>query len=182
MASVKLFHYSEEPSIERFEPRPSKSAAGQRVWAVDETHAINLMLPRDCPRVTFGLNATSTQADVDRLMGFTSARRVIVVESCWVPRIRSCKLFEYAMPAETFVLEDIHAGYYISLSTVMPSNKREIADVLGELAQHNVELRITPSLWRLRDEVAGSTLEFSISRMKNAQPPMDGYVPQYPVV
>jgi hypothetical protein len=52
---------------------------------------------------------------------------------------------------------------------------------MGELAWRNVELRITPSLWPLRDAVAGSTLEFSISRMRNAQPPINGYVPKFPV-
>jgi hypothetical protein len=179
--SLKLFHYSEEPNIPCFEPRPNKKVAGEMVWAVDEAHAVNLMLPRDCPRVTFATNATSTPADIDRLMGYTTARRVIVVESGWLARICACKLYEYAMPADSFELEDIHAGYYISRTTVIPSHKRAIGDVMGELARRNVELRITPSLWPLRDAVAGSTLEFSISRMRNAQPPINGYVPKFPV-
>ena len=114
--SRSLFHFSEEPHIQKFDPRPSKNETGEIVWAVDAIHAVNLMLPRDCPRVTFAPNATSAQTDIERLMGYPAARRVIVVESAWLSHIQSCKLFEYAMPAETFVLEDIHAGYYISRS------------------------------------------------------------------
>jgi hypothetical protein len=131
--------------------------------------------------VTFAPNAASTPAGIDKLMGYTTARRVIVVESGWLARIRACTLFEYVIPAEAFELEDAHAGYYISRHTVIPSHKRAICDVMDELAQRNVELRLTPSLWPLRDAVADSTLEFSISRMRNAQPPINGYVPKYPV-
>jgi hypothetical protein len=38
-----------------------------------------------------------------------------------------------------------------------------------------------PSLWELRDQVIGSSLDFSIIRMRNAAPPMNGYVPKYPL-
>ena len=177
---LKLFHYSEEPDIQHFVPRPHKTLAGEMVWAVDAFHAVNFLVPRDCPRVTFYVGATSTPADIERLMGHTEAEHVIAVESAWLPRIRACRLYEYAMPIDPFELEDVHAGYYISRTAVTPSTCREIPDVMAELLRHSVELRITPSLWRLRDQVADSSLEFSISRMRNAAPPLN-FTPKYPV-
>jgi len=52
-----LYHVSEYSHIERFEPRPPPcSGVGpveSVVWAIDEEHLHNYLLPRDCPRVTF---------------------------------------------------------------------------------------------------------------------------------
>lgn len=178
---MRLFHFSEEAHISRFEPRPSKYHDHPVVWAVDGEGAINLTLPRDCPRVTYGVGSHTTPADAERWMSGTTARRVIAIEAAWLDRVRACTLYEYAMPVDGFVLDDTHAGYYISRHAVVPAARRVIADVLGELVKHGVELRILPSLWRLRDQVAVSTLRFSISRMRNAAPPADGYVPKFPV-
>ncbi len=58
---------------------------------------------------------------------------------------------------------------------------RAIPDLLAELASRSIELRVMPSLWRLRDQVALSTLRFSINRFSNAAPPEDGYVSRLPV-
>jgi len=43
-------------------------------------------------------------------------------------------------------------------------------DALAELTHRDVELRVTPSLWPLRDAVVASTLQFSLIRMRNATP------------
>ena len=63
-----LYHFSEEPDITRFEPRLPTSASGApaepTVWAIDEEHEHNYLLPRDCPRVTFYAAPTSTPGDV----------------------------------------------------------------------------------------------------------------------
>ena len=176
---LKLFHYSEEPAIEQFVPRPHKTLRGEMVWAVDAFHAVNFLVPRDCPRVTYFPKADTTQADIERLMGCTLAEHVVVVESAWLPRIRTCTLYEYALPVDSFELVDAHAGYYISRQTVRPMACRKITDVMTELLNHCVELRFTPTLWPLSDQVVDSTLEFSISRMRNAAPPIDD-TPKYP--
>lgn len=178
---MKLFHYSEEPGIAHFEPRPSKHHPFSAVWAIEASCAVNLILPRDCPRVTFGAGSYTSASDAAHWMGATTARRVVAIEAGWLDRVRACTLYEYAMPAETFVLDDVHAGYYISRAAVRPLARRVITDVLAELLAQQAEVRVLPSLWRLRDQVAASSLRFSISRMRNAQPPDDGYVPVYPV-
>jgi hypothetical protein len=49
-----------------------------------------------------------------------------------------------------------------------------IDDVLGELARRRVEARFMPDLWALRDAVVSSTLQFSVIRMRNANPRSNG--------
>ena len=60
--SLRLDHVSDVPNIDRFHPRiaPTTTATelGKVVWAVDEEHLHNYLLPRDCPRVTFYALAT----------------------------------------------------------------------------------------------------------------------------
>jgi len=67
-------------------------------------------------------------------------------------------------------VHDAGAGYYVSREAVSPQGVTPITDLLAELTRRDVELRVTPSLWPLRDAVAASTLQFSIIRMRNAAP------------
>ena len=148
---------------------------------MDAPGAVNFLTPRDCPRVTFGLDAHTTAADAESWLGKTTARRVVAIEWRWYERLRRCILCEYAMPAASFTRFDDPAGYYVSHDVVRPQAMRTITDLPSALASCNVELRVLPSLWRLRDAVADSSLQFSILRMRNAAPPDDGYLPLYPV-
>ncbi len=119
--------------------------------------------------------------DAARWVGGTTAPRFVAIEAGWLDRVRKCTLHEYAMPLDTFMLDDVHAGYYISRAAVRPLQRRVITDVLAELFAQHAEVRVMPSLWRLRDQVAASSLRFSIIRMSKAQPPDDGYAPLFPV-
>jgi hypothetical protein len=171
----RLFHVSDRPEIVRFDPRPAPSTnpaapAGQIVWAIDEEHLPNYLLPRDCPRVTFHALPTSDPADVERLLAGTSAARVIAIESGWLERVRSGRLYLYELPPDSFALEDPGAGYYLSRAPVAPGRVTVLDDLLAELAGRDVELRVMPSLHRLRDAVVASTLQFSIIRWRNARP------------
>ena len=98
----------------------------------------------------------------------------MAIEAGWLPREQREQLWCYILPADTFEPVDEGAGYYISREAVVPLAVREIDDLLGELVQHDVELRVMPSLWRLRDAVVDSTLQYSIIRMRNAQPRGEG--------
>ncbi len=167
-----LFHISDDPNIGRFVPRPAPDPAtglaGSMVWAIDYDHLPNYLLPRDCPRVTFYALPNSNPADVDRLLAGTSARRVVAIEAGWFGRVLTETIFLYELPADTFAVLDKGAGYYISREPVVPLSVRKIDDVVNELTQHDIELRIMPSLWKLRDAVVASTLQFSLIRMRNA--------------
>jgi hypothetical protein len=167
-----LYHFSDDPNITRFEPRPppstSSRVAENVVWAIGRRLRHNYLLPRDCPRVTFYPKDTSAPADVTRLMAGTSAGHVVAIESRWLPQVRAGRLYQYALPPETFVPLDVGAGYYISREPVVPLSMVTIDDLLAELLTCDIELRVMPSLWKLRDAVMASSLQFSCIRMRNA--------------
>jgi hypothetical protein len=172
---MKLYHLSEEPNVSRFEPRPNLpnnplNIPEPVIWAIGRNLLHNYLLPRDCPRVTFYARPDSDPADVERFFGQTAARYIVAIEAGWLDRVRNGRLYCYELPAETFTIINEGAGYYISEQPVTPLSMRVIDDLLGELASHNVELRITPSLWPLRDAVLNSTLQFSFIRMRNVAP------------
>ncbi|MBC8075125.1 MAG: hypothetical protein H7Y32_03540 [Chloroflexales bacterium] len=179
-----LYHLSDSPDIKRFEPRvPPSASSGVRepvVWAVDERLLHNYLLPRDCPRVTFYATPKSDPADVERLMG-GGAPFVVAIEAAWMPALRAATLYQYALPPETFAPVDEGAGYYVSRVGVTPLAVTVIDDLLTALLARGVELRVLPSLWPLRERVIASSLQFSLIRMRNAQPPAAGYDAWHPL-
>jgi hypothetical protein len=183
--NIKLYHISDKPGIKRFDPRPAphKSAKqkGLMVWAVDYEHLHNYLLPRDCPRVTFFASPSSDPKDVDKLMAGSSAKHVVAIETRWLPEIQKQSLYQYEFNSEGFTLVDEVAGYWISRKPVIPIAETKIDNILAALLKHDVELRIMPSLWKLREAVINSTLGYSIIRMHKAQPPPEGYDAYHPL-
>ncbi len=167
-----LYHFSDDPHITCFEPRPSPNPSvkvdGNVVFAVSEHTMVNFLLPRECPRVTFYALPESKPEDVARLLN--GSRHVIAIESVWLERVMHGRIHYYTLPAGPFTLWDEGAGYYISRRPVTPLARRTIDNMLLELANHDVEIRIVPSLWPLWDAVVDSSLQFSMIRMRNAQP------------
>lgn len=182
---LQLFHISEQSGICLFEPRPSPHpsarASGLMVWAVDQNHIQNYLLPRDCPRVTFFAGKASSPADVATLIGPGGARHVIAVEACWLGRIQSQRLVRYEFDPGPFEPHDATAGYWISRAPVVPIDETPIDDILSELFKPDIELRVMHSLWKLREAVIHSSLEFSIIRMRNAQLPPEGLGAYHPL-
>jgi hypothetical protein len=176
-----LYHISDIPDIPRFEPRPHSKYPEEMVWAIDAEHLHNYYLPRQCPRVTFYALPESKPKDVERLMCGSTATYVVAIEARWMPELLRCRLYQYAFSAETFTSIDPGAGYYLSRQAVTPLSVTPISDVLGTLLQHDVELRVMPSLWKLREAVIASSLQFSINRMGNAAPPSEGYETYHPL-
>lgn len=95
-----LFHVSEEPNIKSFEPRTSEIAGESVVWAIDDTHLHNYLVPRDCPRVTYYAGTETSLEDTNRFLGLS--RAVVAIESDWFERLQTCRLFCYHLPPETF--------------------------------------------------------------------------------
>ncbi|HLG58181.1 MAG TPA: hypothetical protein VI485_22740 [Vicinamibacterales bacterium] len=163
-----LFHVSEESGIELFEPRASEYASGLVVWAIDGERLRNYLVPRDCPRVTYYAGRETLAADVERHLGSSGA--VVALEEGWLERLRSCRLYCYHLPPETFECIDECAGYFVSRVPVVPARVQVFDDPTVELLKRGVELRFVPNLWPLRDAVVASTLQFSLIRMRNALP------------
>jgi hypothetical protein len=163
-----VFHVSEEPDIEVFEPRKAATNDERVVWAIDEDHLRNYLVPRDCPRVTYSAGPDTTVADRKRFLGSSAA--VLAIETGWFERMRSCRLHCYHLPGDTFELADECAGYFVSRVPVKPSRVQVIDNPVAAVLDRGVELRVQPSLWALRDAVIESTLAFSIIRWRNATP------------
>ena len=168
---MPLYHFSEKPDIERFEPRPSPSGGElpDVVWAIDDAHAVMYYVPRDCPRACFWPGTKTSDEDRERWFGGIDAKMVIAIESAWLDRLRATTLYRYAMPPEMFVANDDTAGHFVSRGRVTPLNVEPVGDLLAAIAASNVELRITPRLFALWQRVIASTLEFSGTRLRNAE-------------
>ena len=168
---MPLYHFSEDPAITRFEPHvaPTSKEKDAYVWAIDEWHAPMYYVPRQCPRACFWAGDDTTAEDRERWLGHVEAKMVIAVEAAWLERIRTTTLYRYTMPETAFRSMGHAGGHWVSEGPVEPLRVEPMGDLLQALANANVELRITPSLIELWNRVIRSTLEFSGTRLRNAQ-------------
>ena len=165
-----LYHFSEDPSIERFVPRrvtvgPSDEAL---VWAIDSAHCHLYYFPRDCPRVLISKSSFTSAEDAQTFFDHTTADVIAAIESRWLRRMRNTIIYRYTLPAEGFALRDEYAGYWVSEHECRPLEVEPISDLMAALVDAGVELRIMPSLAPLRDAVVESTVHFNIIRWRNA--------------
>lgn len=167
----RLYHFSEEAGIGRFEPRAplQRPEVEPMVWAIDEWHAPMYFVPRDCPRACFWAGPATSEEDRERWLGGVDSRLVIAIESAWLDRVRTTALHRYSLPPATFVLHDADGGHWVSRQPVVPLAVEPVGDLLGALAGAGVELRVTPSLVGLWQRVVRSTLHFSGTRLRNAR-------------
>jgi hypothetical protein len=163
-----LFHVSDEGPFTAMSPRPSPSGTPHEgrewVWAVDEARLPNYLLPRECPRVCW-----ATPRAQHPLLG-SPASRVIVIEHRWLSRILRADLNVHYLDPDDFILLDATAGYWVSERTVRVREVRQVENCLTALAAHDVEVRLTASLWPYVDAVVAAGGEFSAIRMRNAGP------------
>lgn len=160
-----LWHVSENPAIKRFEPHVAATAGRDEplVWAVDTRHLPLYWFPRDCPRACFWAAAGTTENDRALLRG---SAQVHAVEEVWLDRLRVGRVVAYRLPEEPFEHEG--DGFWVSRETVEPLELVEFGDLVALHESALIELRVVPSIWPLWRRVAGSTLEFSGIRLRNA--------------
>jgi hypothetical protein len=166
----ELWHVSEDPAIDVFHPHHSElhTLDEPLVWAVGSDYAWLYWFPRDCPRACFNAKEDTTDEDVDRWLDGDRTRRVSVIESAWLERFRSARVYAYRLPPDSFEPWD---KFFISRQTVVPLEVVELGDLLARHADSGNELRIAPSLYPLWDEVIETTLDFSGIRLRNAVRP-----------
>lgn len=171
---MRLFHVSEEPDIQVFEPRlPKRRDLDQTVglvWAIDEGRLPNFLTPRDCPRVTYHVGTQTTDFDKKRFFSSPGVSHAVIVESKWFHIMKNTTLYVYEFHTEDFVLQDNIAGYYVAKTTQYPKEKYVFADLFSQLMKRNIEIRIIDNLWDIADDVKTSTLNWSLCRMANALP------------
>lgn len=93
---------------------------------------------------------------------------VIAIESGWLERLRTTRLYRYLMPETTFVDTHDH-GVHVSRAAVMPLRVESVGDLLAALAGAAVEVGIMPSLVPLGRAISQTTLHFSLIWMRNAE-------------
>ena len=129
---MPLYHFSEDPSIERaFAPRSplAHPETEPLVWANDDWHAPVFFLQRDCPRACFWPLPTTTPDDLARFWDYTACRMVIAVEWAWLQRIQTSTLYRYTFAEDPFVpVQDY--GVHVSRETVVPIDVTPMGDLL----------------------------------------------------
>lgn len=177
---MRLFHFSDDPGISLFVPRPVRTPSprppgrawlnGPLVWAIDEARQPMYLFPRDCPRVLLWPLPGTTRADRNLWLG--DAPMIACIERAWEGEVRRGHIHRYDLPPESF--EDLDdAGMFVSRVPVVPRAVETIADLPAALAAQGVELRVMENLAPLRAAFA-STLHASGIRLRNAaswQPP-----------
>lgn len=146
----RLFHFSEDPAIRRFDPRPVARPSvrppgrewlnGPLVWAIDSEHQPMYLFPRDCPRVLVWPTARTSAQDLSRWREETSSRMLAFVETAWLPRLNCTPLYRYEFaPGDFESLDD--AGMWVSRAAVSPLAVEPISDLPARLRDADVELR-----------------------------------------
>jgi RimJ/RimL family protein N-acetyltransferase len=178
VADPQVFHFSEDPAIEVFEPRPVRVPAerppgqawlnGPLVWAIDAWHAPLYFFPRDCPRVLIWRRPGVTDADLARWWRGDRARRMQAhMEAAWLERQRTMPMYRYAFAPDAFEpLAD--AGMCVAREAVRPLSVEPVGDLMAALEAANVELHVMDDLLPLKG-VWESSLHASGIRLRNAQ-------------
>ena len=158
---------SEDPTLDVFVPHHTELHANGEplVYAVDARFMWLYWFPRDCPRACWSANDGTTDDDIECWLDGDRTRRVAVIESGWLERMRTAKLYAYRMPPEPFEPWD---KFFVSRETIRPLELIELGDLLERHAKAGIELRIAPALYPLWDRVIGTTLDYSGIRLRNA--------------
>jgi hypothetical protein len=164
-----LWHVSDDPSIERFEPRAklAHDSPDALVWAIDEEHLPAYWFPRECPRATFWAVASTDERDVERFLAGDRLLRIHAVQATWLAALRTARMYAYRLPSASFERYERANGYWVSHAAVAPVEVVELGDLLVRHTEAGIELRIVPRLLPLWERVAASTLEYSGIRLRN---------------
>lgn len=173
---MRLFHFSEDPTIAIFAPRPVAVPSprapgcdwlnGPLVWAIDEWHQPLYLFPRECPRILIWPTAETTRHDYDKYWGERSNRMIAFAERAWSDALHTTPLYRYEFSSASF--EDIHdTGMWVSRDAVCPNSVEQIDSLPAAQKNNDVELRLVDSLLPLKD-IWESSMHASGIRLRNA--------------
>ncbi|OWV76895.1 hypothetical protein ATY76_02775 [Rhizobium sp. R339] len=172
---MRLFHFSDDPDIAIFEPRPvrvpSERPAGREwlngplVWAIDGDHDFMYLFPRDCPRILIWARPDTSEAERRHWLG--DWRAVAFIERGWLERLEAETIHRYELPVEDF--EELgDAGMWISRGRVIPMERVAIARLDQGFEPRGVELRVVESLRPLKS-LWNTSVHVSGIRLRNAR-------------
>jgi hypothetical protein len=174
---MRLFHFSDDPAIARFTPRPVATPSqrppgmdwlnGPLVWAIEADWQALYLFPRECPRILLRPTPHSTPRDLADWFPPGAARMIVHIEAAWADRLRQARICRYAMPVAGF--EDLQdAGMWVARSEIVPQGMEILDDLPAALAADGVELRVLDRLTPLRG-VWATSLHASGVRLRNAE-------------
>ncbi|MFB9684791.1 DUF6886 family protein [Amycolatopsis plumensis] len=167
-APGEVVHFSEDPTITRFEPHVAATARQPEayVWAVGASSAPDYWFPRQCPRAMAWVEPSTTEAD----RAWLGADRVHAIEYGWLEAMRTVSLFAYRFSSASFRAFGEHAHAVVATVPVEPLGPAERVDDLFALHEEaGIELRVMRNLWAFVDLASASTLGFSGIRLGNAK-------------
>ncbi len=173
---MRLFHFSDDPAITHFVPRPVAIPAqrppgmdwlnGPLVWAIDDWHEPMYLFPRDCPRILLWRAPGTSPEDEKRFFDGRDCRMIAHIEWAWYERLNAARIHRYDLPVAPF--EDLNdAGMWVSRTPLEPLAMETITDMPAALKASNVELRVMDSLSPLKDAWETS-IHVSGIRLRNA--------------
>ncbi|MEU8630943.1 DUF6886 family protein [Amycolatopsis sp. NPDC048633] len=168
-APGEVLHFSEDPTITRFEPRVAATAQQPEayVWAIDAARAPDYWFPRQCPRALAWVTPATTAAD----RAWLGADRVHAIEYGWLEAVQSVRLYAYRFAASSFRSFGAHAHAMVAIEPVSPLGPPErVGDLLALHEEAGIELRVMANLWGFVDAASGGSLGFSGIRLRNARP------------
>ena len=176
METPRLFHFSEDPTIEVFEPRPVRVPAERRpgrewlngplVWAIEAAWSAMYLFPRDCPRIVLWRRPDTTVEDLAHWWGDRDCIAIAHIEWAWFERVRTMMIHRYEFAPGGF--ETINdAGMWVSRATERPIAMETLTDLPAAMAAEGVELRVMEHLTPLRG-VWDTSLHASGVRLRNA--------------
>ncbi len=165
-----VYHYSEDGTLRRFAPHvpPSNPGHPPRVWAVDAAHSPLYWFPRRCPRASVWARDDEEQALLTKLFG-TEGSRICAAEIGWLTRVRRAHLYRYSFDVAQFELWEEADGQYVTTEPVRPNDVERIDDLLAAHASAELELRFTPRLGALIDQILASGLPYGLVRIRDAR-------------
>ena len=168
-AVTTVYHYSEDGTIKRFAPHVPQTNPSHppSVWTIDAEHSPLYWFPRDCPRISVWARTAAQQELLSNTFG-TESHRICAAESHWLPSVREAVIYRYSFDAERFAPWGEADGQYISGDTAYPDTIEPLDDLLGLHADAGIELRFTPRIGRLMDQMLASGLPFSFVRIRHA--------------
>ena len=174
---MRLYHFSDNPNIDRFVPRPVRVPVerpagcewlnGPLVWGIESSHQAVYLFPRNCPRILLWAIPGSTSKDIETWWRGSPCKKLAYIERAWLERVKTAVIYRYELPIKLF--QDLNdAGMWVSEEEVKSLRMDVLDDLTLELKTHEVELRIVESLIPLK-EVWRTSLHASGIRLRNAQ-------------
>lgn len=174
---TRLFHFSDDPGIAAFEPRPVRVPSvrppgqdwlnGPLVWAIDDWHQPLYLFPRECPRILAWPLATTSPGDRARHFGVRACHMRAWIERGWADRLAAARLWRYEFSADGFESSG-DAGMHVARRAVRPIARERIGDLDAVLTAADVVLETVDSLMPLKP-LWQTSLHVSGIRLRNAK-------------